>query len=91
MLSLGKAISGLLKHYGLNEAVQLHRATILWEEVVGPTIAKHSWAIEVKGHTLLVKAGTPTWRNEIAFQKDEILQAINEKIGSPLIKDIRFL
>ena len=90
MLSLGKAISGLLRDYGLDEAVKLHRATILWEEVVGPTFSKHCQAVEVRGHTLLVKAGGPTWRNEIAFQKDEIIQAINDKIGSPLIKDISF-
>ena len=90
MLSLGDAISGLLKDYGLDKAVRLHRATFLWAETVGPVIANHSRAVGIKGHTLLVKAGSPTWRNEIAFQKDEIIHAINEKIGSQLVKDILF-
>ena len=89
MLSLGEAINDLLRVYGIDEAVHLHRATILWEEVVGPTIAQNSKALEVKGKTLFVKTRSSAWRNEIAFQKDEILKAINDKIGLNLIKDIR--
>ncbi len=89
MLSLGEAIDGLLKVYGIDEAIHLHRATLLWEEVVGSAIAQNSRALEVKGKTLVVKARSSAWRSEIAFQKDEILKAINDKIGSTLIKDIR--
>lgn len=91
MLSLGEAIKGLLKDYGLDKAVKLHQATFLWKEVVGPAIARHSSAVDVKGETLFIRARSAAWRNEIAFQKDEILQAINERIGSSLLKDIRFL
>jgi len=91
MLSLGEAILDLLKVYGIDQAVQLHRSTALWGEIVGPAIAQNSRALEVKGKTLFVKVKSSSWRNEIAFQKDEILKAINEKIGSTLIEDIRLL
>lgn len=90
MTSLGEAISGLLKEYGLEEAVQLHQATNHWEEVVGTDIARNCLALGVKGHTLYIRARNAAWRNEIAFQKDDILQGINERIGSPLLKDLRF-
>lgn len=89
MPSLGEAIHKLLNLYGIDEAVNLHRATILWKEVVGPAIAQNSQALEVKGKTLFVKTRSSAWRNEIAFHKDEILNAINNKIGSNLITDIR--
>jgi len=89
MLSLGEVINDLLRVYGIDKAVHLHRATVLWEEVVGSAIAQNSKALEVKGNMLFVKAKSSAWRNEIAFQKDEIINAINDKIGSNLIKDIR--
>lgn len=90
MLSLGDSISGVLKAYGLFESVQLHQAVVIWEEIVGPSVAKHIRAVEVKGRTLLVKTDNPAWRTEIAFQKDELLRIINEKIGPDTIRDIRF-
>lgn len=90
MLSLGDSISGILKAYGLYDSVQLHRAVVIWEEVVGPAVGKHIRAVEVKGHTLVVKTDSPVWRTELAFQKDELLRSINERIGSQMIRDIRF-
>ncbi|MFB0516588.1 MAG: DUF721 domain-containing protein [Candidatus Neomarinimicrobiota bacterium] len=89
MTSLGEAITGMLKEYGLSEAVQLHSIILLWDDVVGAAIASHSKAVGVKGNTLYVSTSSATWRNEIAFQKDEILKALNDKSGSNLVKDIR--
>ncbi|UCH63209.1 MAG: DUF721 domain-containing protein [Fidelibacterota bacterium] len=89
MLSLGEVIKDLLRAYGIDEAVKMHRATVLWEEVVGSTIARNSKALGVRGKMLFVKTRSSAWRNEIALQKDVILRAINDKIGSNLIKDIR--
>jgi len=91
MPSLGEAISGLLKEQGLEDTVRLHQAVNLWAEVVGPVIARNCRAVQVKGRTLFVKVGSAAWRNELAFQKDDILQAINEKIGTPILKDVRFI
>ncbi len=90
MHSLRDSISGILKAYGLYEPVQLHQAVVLWEKIVGPTVAKHIRAVEVRGRTLLVKTDNPAWRTELAFQKDELLRIINEKIGPNTIRDIRF-
>ena len=90
MPRLGDAIRGLLREYGLEEAVQLHRAIILWEEIVGKAIAESCPAVEVRDRTIYVKAKSAAWRSEIAFQKENILNALNEKIGLPLLEEIRF-
>ena len=90
MLSLGDSISGMLKAYGLSDSVQRHRAVVVWEEVIGPAINKHIKTVELKGRVLVVKTSSPAWRTELAFQKDELLRTINNKIGSQVIRDIRF-
>ena len=90
MVSLGQAIKTLLRRHGLEEAVRVHRATNLWSEVVGKSIARHCRASKMDGGTLYVHARSAAWRNEIAFQKDAILKALNSKLGAQLVKDIRF-
>jgi predicted nucleic acid-binding Zn ribbon protein len=90
MPKLGQSIASLLKQYGLEEAVQLHRAVMLWEEAVGSTVAENCQALEIKGNTLYLRAKSAVWRNEIAFQKENILKALNDLIGSTMVKDIRF-
>ena len=40
---------------------------------------------------LTVKTESPTWRQELHMQKKEIIDKINNKIGSKTIKEIRFI
>ncbi len=89
MPSLGQAISNVLKESGWEEPVERHRALILWDQVVGPQLARHCKAVEIKGETLYVSAANPAWRSEISFQKDDILQAINKNLKTHFLKDIR--
>ncbi len=88
--SLKHAIADLIDEAGWREAVSSHAAITLWPEVVGATVARHSEALEVQNGTLVVKTKNPTWRNEIAFQKDEILMRLNDRLENFEIKDIRF-
>jgi len=40
---------------------------------------------------LTVKTANSTWRQELFFQKKDILKRLNSKLGITIIKDIRFL
>ncbi|MFQ6607829.1 MAG: DUF721 domain-containing protein [Fidelibacterota bacterium] len=84
-----RALYSLLKSTGIERSVEQSKALLVWEEVVGKSIAKNTEAQEVKHGTLMVKVSTPVWRNEIAMQKKEIIGKLNERIGSPVIKNIR--
>ena len=90
MSSLGEVIHNLLKEYGLEEAVQLHRAVLLWKATVGPAIDRNCPAVAVEGQTLLVRAKNAAWRSEISFRKDELLEALNAQLDAVRITDIRF-
>ncbi len=90
MTSLAKAISGLLDEYGLERGVRIQRAVSLWSHAVGPAVAHNCPAVRVEGKTLLVRAKSAAWRNEISFQKNHILDNLNQALGSSSINDIRF-
>lgn len=62
-----------------------------WEETVGSSISENTSIKGFKNGTLTIKAKTPVWRNELLFQKEDILIKLNKKLDKTNIKEIRFL
>jgi predicted nucleic acid-binding Zn ribbon protein len=91
MESLGHALGRLLKDVGIDRSVKQQTALVLWSEVVGPIIAGVTEAQDVEHGVLTVKTANSTWRQELFFQKKDILKRLNSKLGITIIKDIRFL
>ena len=91
MQQLKSALNTALKQEGLDSAVRQNKALFIWEEVVGKAVAKNCIPEEVKHGTLIIRALTPVWRNEIAIKKKEILEKLNTKLGKEIIKDMRVL
>ncbi len=91
MQQLKTAIKDMLKEAGIDKTVSQQSALFLWEEIVGEKIAEKARATDVKHNVLMVQVDTPTWRQELQFQKKDILFKLNKRLGSGTIKDIRFL
>jgi len=91
MQKLESALNAALKREGIDRAIRQNKALFIWEEVVGKAVAKNCAPEEVKHGTLIVRALTPVWRNEIAIKKKEILEKLNTKLGKKIIKDMRVL
>lgn len=61
-----------------------------WSEYVGPTIAAQTEPVGLYRGTLLVWVRNSAWMQQMVFMKDEIQQTLNKKLGSSLVKSIRF-
>ena len=91
MQSLKIAIDSMLKKFGIDNAVAQNEALNIWNEIVGKTVAKNTQPERVEHGVIIVKVSSPTWRQELYFQKKEIIEKLNNKIGKNVIKDIRFI
>lgn len=91
MQSLKQVLNIYLHKTGLAKGVAQNSAIYIWEGVVGKSIAKNTKADSVEHGVLTVRTSTPTWRQELLFQKEEILVKLNKRIGKNIIKDIKFL
>ena len=91
MQSLKKAIKRAVEKTGIDVALKQESAVFLWKEIVGGVIAEVTETVGVEKGVLTVKTSSPTWRQELHMQKNEILEKINKKIGSKAIKEIRFI
>jgi len=91
MQSLKIAIDSMLRKFGIENAIAQNNALNLWGEIVGEKVAKNTEPDRVEHGVIIVKVSSPTWRQELYFQKNEIIKKINNKIGKNVIKDIRFV
>ncbi|MEE8340891.1 MAG: DUF721 domain-containing protein [Candidatus Neomarinimicrobiota bacterium] len=91
MQSLKIAIDAMLKKFGIDNAVAQNNAMNLWNEIVGDKVAKNTQPDKVEHGIITVKVSSPTWRQELYFQKKEIILKINKTIGKNVIRDIRFI
>ena len=91
MQQLKSAINRFLKKSGLDRGVNQQNAILIWEETVGKTIASNTTAESVEHGILMVKTTSPTWRQELVFKKQDIIQRLNTKLGNNTIREIRFI
>ncbi len=91
METLKSAIKKAVRTAGVEKALKQESAVFLWADVDGQTISKATTAEKVDKGVLTVKTESPTWRKGLRMQKKEIIDKINNKIGSKAIREIRFI
>lgn len=77
---------------GLNTATKIRESLALayWKQAVGPAAAAASEAESVRDGVLIVRTKSSTWSHELTLLKAQILERLNQRIGRPVIKDIRY-
>tara|TARA_Y100001970_G_scaffold87489_2_gene110407 strand:- start:1158 stop:1436 length:279 start_codon:yes stop_codon:yes gene_type:complete len=63
----------------------------IWEKEVGLSIKNNTKIIAYKNKTLIIKTTTPIWKNELLFQKEQLLTKLNTNQNKTIIKDIKFI
>ena len=91
MEKLKTVLEKTLKETGAQERVTQGRAITLWPKAAGKEISKVTEATYLKKGVMFVKTETPAWRNELIFQKEEIIKTINGLLKKKIIKDIKFV
>ena len=87
---IGAAINGLVKNLGIQQKLQEYEAVVYWDEEVGERIAQMTKATRIIQGVLFVQVKTSTWRNELTLRKKEIMERLNTRIGTVVVKDIKF-
>ena len=91
MQHIGKALQVFIKNSGLEKVLDQQNIIDVWDEVVGEKISKNAKAKSIEYGVLKVETVSPTWRQELHLQKNDIIKKLNKKIQKKIIKDIRFI
>jgi predicted nucleic acid-binding Zn ribbon protein len=86
--SLGSAIKSFLKEEKIDGKIAEIEAVGLWESVIGKQIARATSSIYIKDGTLYVHLKSSIVRNELMMMRNEIMQEMNRRVGSRVVKSI---
>ncbi len=89
MDSINNIIKDILLELGF---INLYYTGVLkqnWENIVGNLIASVSIPDRIERNILYIKCNNPSWKQELYFFKDEILEKVNSFIGENIVKDVK--
>lgn len=82
------AMKLFLQKSKLKQGMQALQIEELWEQIMGKTIAKYTEKIQIINHTLFISTQVAPLKNELLYQKDQIIERVNEAMGEKVIKDV---
>lgn len=83
-------IESVLMRLGIGTKLKQYEVLDLWSQIVGEQISKVTNAEILRDGKLFVSVKHSTWRNELVFLKNEIINKINKEMKSEVVKDIIF-
>ena len=86
--SLGDALRKFLHQSQLKGSIQALQIEEVWEQIMGKTVARYTDKISIHGHTLYVNTTVAALRQELLYQKDNIIQRVNEVMGEKVIAEV---
>ena len=86
--NIGDVLNKMMDKYRLKSKFNEIELVKVWEEIAGKLVAKHTTKLEIKGKTLYVWFDQAPLKNEIFLRRDQLLNAVNDKMGQGFIEKI---
>ena len=77
-----------LRQSRLKNGIQALQIEDVWENIMGATIAKYTEKIQLINHTLFINTSVAPLKNELLFQKDKIIERVNEALGEKIVREV---
>ena len=87
-ISMQDAIQQFLKQSKLKSGIQALQIEDVWEKIMGKTIAKYTDKIQIINQVLFIQSQVAPLKNELMYQKNKIIERVNEELGEAAIKDV---
>ena len=85
---IGDAIKQFLNGSRIKGGIQALQIEDVWEQIMGKTIAKYTDKIQIMGKTLYITTSMAPLKQELLFQKENIIKRVNEVLGEHVVKDV---
>jgi len=87
-------LSDLLKEFikdsKLKQGLDAVNVKQTWENIMGKGVNAYTKEIILKKNTLYVWFSSSVLREELLYQKQKIIEMLNQEIGEPIVKDLVF-
>jgi hypothetical protein len=86
--SIGDAMRKFLQGSQLKGSIQALQIEEVWEQLMGKTVARYTDRIRIHGQTLYIETAIAPLRQELLYQKDIIVQRVNEALGENVVREV---
>ena len=87
-ISVGDAIKIFLRKSKLKTGIQALQIEEVWEKLMGKTISKYTEKIQIINRTLFITTHVGPLKQELVYQKDKIVERVNEALGEQTITEV---
>jgi hypothetical protein len=86
--SLGDAMKQFVRNSKLRNGIRALQIEEVWEQIMGKTIARYTDKIVIINKTLFITTAVGPLKNELQYQKQQIIERINEIFGETVINNV---
>ena len=87
---VGEILQKSIQRMDLSRRLEEYGVWPIWNEVVGPTIARNAQPERIREGTLFVKVPSPTWMQQLQYMKEMIRERLNQSLRREVVKNIFF-
>jgi hypothetical protein len=88
---LGHVLHKSLQRLELSTRLDEYGVWPIWNDVVGPTIARNAQPEKIRKGTLFIKVTSPVWMQQLQYMKEMIADRLNQRLKTNLVKNIFFV
>ena len=87
-ISLQDALGDFLNKSRMKSGMQVVQLESAWEEIMGKTIARYTDKLQIIKTTLYITTSVAPLKNELLYQKQNLIRRVNELLGENVITDV---
>ena len=87
-IKLSDSITNLIRNKNFGEMFLLGQIQNKWDQIVGKAIKEATIVTKIQNKTIYIKCKNSTWKNELFYQKKELLEKIQKNTPKNTINKI---
>lgn len=87
-LKMGDALHQFLEKSKLKNGIRAIQIENIWEDIMGKTISRYTDKIQIINGTLFIHTSTGPLRQELLYQKEKIIERVNEAFKEKVITNV---
>ncbi len=85
---IGDALKGFVRKSQLRNGIRAVQIEEIWEHLMGKTIARYTDKIQIINQKLFISTAVGPLKNELLYQKNQIIDRVNEAFGEKVISEV---
>ena len=85
---IGNALKNFISKSNIKNGIRSVQIEEVWLQIMGTTIAKYTESIKIVNSTLFINTSVGPLKNELLYQKEKIMERVNEALGEKVISSV---